>query len=201
MTLKTDLYIDGKWVKGSGTVPVYDPSDASVIAEIQTAGAKECDAAVDAAFRAFPDWAKTAPRYRAEILRKAFEIMVAEADQLAELVSRENGKVVTDADGLVLYKSMRSSSSTEGYHKNMWPGHRGFTASPQKSCAIHAERRHRHNHNSSEKNTYGFPKLGHYDTFQIDKLQHLYREFGINYLPYCYACTGIRTREWRRITQ
>jgi succinate-semialdehyde dehydrogenase/glutarate-semialdehyde dehydrogenase len=103
MTLKTDLYIDGKWVKGSGTVPVYDPSDGSVIAEIQTAGEKECDAAVDAAHRAFPDWAKSAPRYRAEILRKAFEIMVAEADQLAELVSRENGKVVTDAKGEILY--------------------------------------------------------------------------------------------------
>ncbi|MGA0189113.1 MAG: aldehyde dehydrogenase family protein, partial [Candidatus Nanopelagicaceae bacterium] len=103
MTLKTDLYIDGKWVKGSGTVPVYDPSDGSVIAEIQTAGEKECDAAVDAAHRAFPDWAKSAPRYRAEILRKAFEIMVAEADQLAALVSRENGKVVTDAKGEILY--------------------------------------------------------------------------------------------------
>ena len=103
MTLKTDLYIDGKWVKGSGTVPVYDPSDGSVIAEIQTAGEKECDAAVDAAHRAFPEWAKTAPRYRAEILRKAFEIMVSEADQLAELVSRENGKVVSDAKGEILY--------------------------------------------------------------------------------------------------
>ncbi|MFM7501219.1 MAG: aldehyde dehydrogenase family protein, partial [Actinomycetota bacterium] len=103
MTLKTDLYIDGKWVKGSGTVPVYDPSDGSVIAEIQTAGEKECDAAVDAAHRALPEWAKTAPRYRAEILRKAFEIMVAEADQLAELVSRENGKVVSDAKGEILY--------------------------------------------------------------------------------------------------
>ena len=77
MTLKTDLYIDGKWVKGSGTVPVFDPSDGSVIAEIQTAGEKECDAAVEAAHRAFPEWAKTAPRYRAEILRKAFEIMVS----------------------------------------------------------------------------------------------------------------------------
>ena len=103
MTLKTDLYIDGKWVKGSGTVPVYDPSDGSVIAEIQTAGEKECDAAVEAAHRAFPEWAKTAPRYRAEILRKAFEIMVSEADQLAELVSRENGKVVSDAKGEILY--------------------------------------------------------------------------------------------------
>ena len=86
MQLKTDLYIDGKWVKGSGTHPVYDPSDNSVIAEIQIAGEKECDAAVDAAYRAFPEWSKTAPRYRAEILRKAFEIMIAEADFLAELV-------------------------------------------------------------------------------------------------------------------
>ena len=103
MQLKTDLYIDGKWVKGNGSVPVYDPSDGSVIAEIQTAGEKECDAAVEAAYRAFPEWAKTAPRYRAEILRKAFEIMVAEADQLAELVSKENGKVVTDAKGEILY--------------------------------------------------------------------------------------------------
>ncbi len=46
MALKTDLYIDGKWVKGSTTVPVRDPSDDSVIAEIQIATEKECDAAV-----------------------------------------------------------------------------------------------------------------------------------------------------------
>ena len=55
MQLKTDLYIDGKWVKGSGTHPVYDPSDNSVIAEIQIAGEKECDAAVDAAYRVLAD--------------------------------------------------------------------------------------------------------------------------------------------------
>ena len=99
MQLKTELYIDGKWVKGSGTVPVRDPSDDSIIAEIQVAGEKECDAAVTAAHNAFPEWAKTAPRFRAEILRKAFEIMIAEADQLAEIVSRENGKVLSDAKG------------------------------------------------------------------------------------------------------
>ena len=103
MALKTELYIDGKWVKGSSTVPVRDPSDDSIIAEIQIATEKECDAAVDAAHRAFPEWAKTAPRFRAEILRKAFEIMVAEADSLAEIVSRENGKVLSDAKGEILY--------------------------------------------------------------------------------------------------
>jgi succinate-semialdehyde dehydrogenase/glutarate-semialdehyde dehydrogenase len=58
---------------------------------------------VDAADRAFKSWAKTAPRVRGEILRKAFEIMVAESDRLAEIVSRENGKVLTDAKGEILY--------------------------------------------------------------------------------------------------
>jgi succinate-semialdehyde dehydrogenase/glutarate-semialdehyde dehydrogenase len=58
---------------------------------------------VDAASRAFKTWSKTAPRLRGEILRKAFEIMVAEADRLAEIISKENGKVLTDAKGEILY--------------------------------------------------------------------------------------------------
>ena len=103
MQLKTQLYIDGKWVNGSSTLAVTDPSDASVIANVQVSSDKECADAVDAADRAFKSWAKTAPRVRGEILRKAFEIMVAEADRLAEIVSRENGKVLTDAKGEILY--------------------------------------------------------------------------------------------------
>ena len=103
MQLKTQLYIDGKWVNGSSTLAVTDPSDESVIANVQVSSDKECADAVDAADRAFKSWAKTAPRVRGEILRKAFEIMVAEADRLAEIVSRENGKVLTDAKVEILY--------------------------------------------------------------------------------------------------
>ncbi len=103
MEIKTKLFINGQWVDGDGRIPVVDPSDESVIAEVSTAGDKECDAAVAAAHTAFPSWSKTAPRARAEILRKAFEIMVEEADEIARLISRENGKVFTDAKGEVLY--------------------------------------------------------------------------------------------------
>ena len=103
MEIKTKLFINGQWVDGDGRIPVVDPSDESVIAEVSTAGDKECDAAVAAAHTAFPSWSKTAPRVRAEILRKAFEIMVEEADEIARLISRENGKVLTDAKGEVLY--------------------------------------------------------------------------------------------------
>jgi succinate-semialdehyde dehydrogenase/glutarate-semialdehyde dehydrogenase len=103
MELKTDLYIDGAWVKGNGTIPVIDPSTGSAICEVATAGESECEAAISAAHRAFPSWAKTAPRVRSEILRKAFEIMVAESDHLAKIVSMENGKVLTDAKGEIAY--------------------------------------------------------------------------------------------------
>jgi succinate-semialdehyde dehydrogenase/glutarate-semialdehyde dehydrogenase len=103
MQLSTQLYIDGKWVNGVSTMPVTDPSDESVIANVQISSEEQCIQAVDAAHRAFKGWAKTAPRVRGEILRKAFEIMVAEADRLAEIISRENGKVLSDAKGEVLY--------------------------------------------------------------------------------------------------
>ena len=103
MQLKTQLYIDGKWVNGVSTLAVTDPSDDSVIANVQVSSDKECAHAVDAAARAFKSWSKTAPRVRGEVLRKAFEIMVAEADRLAEIVSKENGKVLTDAKGEILY--------------------------------------------------------------------------------------------------
>ena len=101
--LKTDLYIDGKWVKGEKTLPVHNPATNEVIAEVQLAGDKECEAAVTAAHNAFPSWAKTAPRVRAEILRKAFELMVAESDHIAKIISMENGKVLSDAKGEVAY--------------------------------------------------------------------------------------------------
>ena len=103
MQLSTQLYIDGKWVNGASTMQVTDPSDESVIANVQISSEEQCIEAVDAAHRAFKGWAKTAPRVRGEILRKAFEIMVAEADRLAEIISRENGKVLSDAKGEVLY--------------------------------------------------------------------------------------------------
>ena len=103
MQLKTDLYIDGAWVKGDGTLPVTDPSTGNVIAEVATAGEAQCDAAVTAAHSAFKSWSKTAPRVRSEILRKAFEIMIAEADHLAKIVSMENGKVLSDAKGEITY--------------------------------------------------------------------------------------------------
>jgi len=101
--MHTQLYIDGQWVDGIGKLPVYDPSDGSVIAEVSLAGDAQCDAAIAAADAAAKAWAKTAPRYRSEILRKAFELMTAENELIATMISRENGKAMPDARGEATY--------------------------------------------------------------------------------------------------
>ncbi|GAA1787260.1 NAD-dependent succinate-semialdehyde dehydrogenase [Planosporangium flavigriseum] len=103
MAVFSDLFIGGQWVAGSDRVPVIDPSDGSVITTVATAGERECDEAVAAADAAAGAWARTSPRERAEILRRAFELMRAEADDIAELITRENGKVLADARGEATY--------------------------------------------------------------------------------------------------
>jgi succinate-semialdehyde dehydrogenase / glutarate-semialdehyde dehydrogenase len=101
----TDLYIGGKWLAaGDGTrFDVHDPATGEVIATVANGGVQDALAAVDAAAAAAAEWAATAPRRRAEILRRAFELMTAQADELALLVSLENGKALVDARGEIAY--------------------------------------------------------------------------------------------------
>ncbi|HEY7101093.1 MAG TPA: NAD-dependent succinate-semialdehyde dehydrogenase [Mycobacteriales bacterium] len=101
----TDLFLGGKWVPASsgGRFDVYDPSTGDVIAAVADGTVEDAIAAVDAADAAAADWAATAPRPRAEILRRAFELMTARKDELTRLISLENGKALTDAAGEVAY--------------------------------------------------------------------------------------------------
>ena len=101
--MRTQLYINGQWVPGASTVPVVDPSDGSVIADVSIADDAQCEAAIAAADAVAVEWAATAPRVRSEILRKAFEIMTAEIEVIATLISRENGKAMPDARGEAAY--------------------------------------------------------------------------------------------------
>ena len=101
----TDLFLGGKWVPASsgGRFDVYDPSTGDVVASVADGTVEDAIAAVDAAAAAATDWAATAPRQRAEILRRAFELMTARKGELARLISLENGKALTDAAGEVAY--------------------------------------------------------------------------------------------------
>jgi succinate-semialdehyde dehydrogenase/glutarate-semialdehyde dehydrogenase len=103
--LATDLYIGGKWVPAAGDArfDVIDPATQAIIASVADGDLTDAARAIDAAAAAAADWAATAPRARAEILRHAFELMTAQADDLARLISLENGKALPDARGEVAY--------------------------------------------------------------------------------------------------
>jgi succinate-semialdehyde dehydrogenase / glutarate-semialdehyde dehydrogenase len=100
----TGLLIGGQWRDGgSGTLPVVDPATEDVLTEVADAGPHDALAAVTAASEALPAWSGTAPRQRGECLRKAYELMVGRADQLARLMVLENGKALPDARGEIMY--------------------------------------------------------------------------------------------------
>jgi succinate-semialdehyde dehydrogenase/glutarate-semialdehyde dehydrogenase len=101
----TDLFLGGKWVPAStgGRFDVYDPATGDVIASVADGSVQDALAAVDAADAAAAGWAATAPRERAEILRRAFELMTDRAEDLARLIALENGKALVDARGEVAY--------------------------------------------------------------------------------------------------
>ncbi len=96
------LFIDGKWQPGSG-IPVVNPSTAEVMAEVPDASIVDALRAVDAADAAAANWRATPARQRAEVLRRWFQLMTEHAEELAVLISLENGKALSDARGEVAY--------------------------------------------------------------------------------------------------
>jgi succinate-semialdehyde dehydrogenase/glutarate-semialdehyde dehydrogenase len=105
VSIPTDLLIGDAWREGSTgkRIAVYNPGNGEVIASIADASLEDCMAAVDAAEKAAPGWAATPARQRAEILRKCYDAMVANADWLAYLISLEMGKALSESKGEVLY--------------------------------------------------------------------------------------------------
>ena len=100
----TDLWIGGKWRKSSDNArfDVIDPATEKKIASVASASVEDAKAAVDAASDAFEGWAARKPRERAEILRKAFALIVRDAERFAKLITIENGKALSDSRGEVL---------------------------------------------------------------------------------------------------
>ncbi len=103
MQLHTDSFIGGSWVKSTTSFEVLNPMTGKAMAKVANASITDCLLAVDAAHDALTSWKATAPRQRAEILRKAFEIMIAEQEDLARLITQENGKVLSDARSEAVY--------------------------------------------------------------------------------------------------
>src|SRR5690606_15387880 len=100
--LRTKCYIDGRWV-GEPSLPVIDPATCDEIAKVPMMSAEATRAAIDAAARAQPEWAGMLAKERSKILRRWYELQIEHADELALLMTMEQGKPLAEAKGEVTY--------------------------------------------------------------------------------------------------
>ena len=100
-----DLYIGGEWraATGGGTLAVEDPSTRRTLVEVADAQVQDAMAALGAASDAQAQWAASAPRERGEILRRAYEAIVARSDELALLMTLEMGKALDESRAEIAY--------------------------------------------------------------------------------------------------
>ena len=104
-SVPTGLLIGGRWRDASdgGTFDVHDPATGEVLATLASATSEDALAALDAADQAQASWARTAPRERAEILQRAFDLVTERAEDFALLMTLEMGKPLAEARGEVTY--------------------------------------------------------------------------------------------------
>jgi len=97
--------IDGKWVDAAdgARFPVTNPADGKTLIDVANSAASDARAATDAAAKALKDWRDRLPRERAEILRRWYALIVANAEDLAKIVSMEQGKPMTESRAEVAY--------------------------------------------------------------------------------------------------
>ncbi len=101
--LKDKCYIDGEWVGGKTSIDVTNPVDDRVIASVPSLGATETRAAIEAAERAQKDWARRTARERAGVLRKWFNLMMENQEDLAQIMTAEQGKPLLESRGEIAY--------------------------------------------------------------------------------------------------
>src|SRR6188474_2023355 len=98
-------YIDGAWVEASatGVIEVDNPATGEIVGTVPRLGTAETSRAIDAAARAFPAWRKTTAKARAGVMRRWFDLMMANQEDLAQLMTTEQGKPLAESRGEVAY--------------------------------------------------------------------------------------------------
>jgi len=95
--------IDGEWITSAKTFPVNDPATGEEVASVPDLAAKDAARAIDAAARALPAWSAKTAKERAAILRRWFDLVTAETESLARLMTTEQGKPLAESRAEVAY--------------------------------------------------------------------------------------------------
>ncbi|MDB5870351.1 MAG: succinate semialdehyde dehydrogenase [Polaromonas sp.] len=101
--LKTDALINGQWLAGSSRFDVNDPSNGKKLADVANLGPQDAEAAIDAANAAWPAWRGKTGKERHAILMKWYQLLMANQEDLARLMTAEQGKPFAEARGEVAY--------------------------------------------------------------------------------------------------
>jgi len=101
--LKTDALIGGKWVAGSSRFDVCDPSNGNKLVDVANLGPAEAETAIAAANAAWPAWRSKTAKERSIILRKWFDLLMQNQDDLARILTSEQGKPYAEAKGEIAY--------------------------------------------------------------------------------------------------
>ena len=101
--LKDRCYVAGEWISGAAMIPVTNPVDDSVIGHVPKLGAPETRKAIEAAEKAQKPWAKKTAKERAAIMRKWFDLMMGNQEDLARIMTAEQGKPLAESRGEIAY--------------------------------------------------------------------------------------------------
>ncbi len=103
--LRQSCYVDGRWLSADGgaTLPVHNPATGETLGSIPNMGAGETRSAIEAASKAFPAWAARTAKDRAALLRRWYELILAHLDDLAVLMTAEQGKPLAESKGEIAY--------------------------------------------------------------------------------------------------
>jgi succinate-semialdehyde dehydrogenase/glutarate-semialdehyde dehydrogenase len=100
---RSECYIDGGWTSNSKTFPVINPATGAQLGTVPKMGADETRRAIEAAERAWPAWRAKTAKERAAILRKWHDLMMANQEDLAQIMTAEQGKPLTESRGEIAY--------------------------------------------------------------------------------------------------
>ncbi|KAG9479174.1 hypothetical protein GDO78_012706 [Eleutherodactylus coqui] len=101
--LRPAAYVGGSWIQSSTTFPVLDPATGRELVQVVDCGPKECREAVRAAAEAFRSWRDVSSKERSVLLRRWYDLMIQNKDDLARIITAENGKPTKEALGEIVY--------------------------------------------------------------------------------------------------